>query len=483
FLTTNDPMFRRDFLLTTLAVAAPAAAFAQDINWRRSCDVLVVGAGGAGLAAAVRASELGAEVILIEQNAHLGGNTLISGGFLGVVDPIRQAPLGITDSEEKHFQDIWYNGDKIANPALVRKLVHEAPRMLSWLEAKGVKFQDEVIEIYGSHFPRCHKPIFPNGTAYVRALSGALMQRKVNVLTETKAIELVEDDNGRIIGIKAASKGNEFFIRARKGVILAAGGFGANLKTVAAFDSRLKGLPSNCSSGSTGDMLFAARKIGASVVDLTEIQCLPGPISNKGIRVRFHNDVRRFVFVNDEGKRFVDERARRDELKEKILVQKNKSCYCIIDSDGLETLDLLVRRDAIRAAETGDAVKAQSLEELASALNIPAETLINTIKERNAEITSDKPQSRRFPILKAPFWAARVGMRIHYTMGGLQINEKAQCLKEGKTIPGLYAAGEITGGIHGRNRIGGNGLADAFTFGMIAAENLVSESQSKSFTP
>ena len=182
-------------------------------------------------------------------------------------------------------------------------------------------------------------------------------------------------------------------------------------------------------------MLFAARRIGASVVDLNEIQCLPGPISNKGIRVRFHNDVRRFVFVNDEGKRFVDERARRDELKEKILVQKNKSCYCIIDNDGLETLDLLVRRDAIRAAETGDAVKAQSLEELASALDIPSETLIKTIEERNAQIASDKPQSRRFPIQKAPFWAARVGMRIHYTMGGLQINEKAQCLKEGKTIP------------------------------------------------
>lgn len=469
-------MFRRDFLLTTLAVAAPAAAFAQDFNWRLSCDVLVVGAGGAGLAAAVRASELGAEVILIEQNAHLGGNTLISGGFLGVVDPTRQAPSGISDSEEKHFQDIWDNGDKIGDPTLVRKLVHEAPRMLSWLETKGVKFQDEVIEIYGSHFPRCHKPIFPNGTAYVRALSGALMQKKVNVLTDTKAIELVQDDSGRVIGIKAASKGDEFFIRARKGVILAAGGFGANLKTVAVFDPRLKGLPSNCSSGSTGDMLFAARKIGASAVDLTEIQCLPGPISNKGIRVRFHNDVRRFVFVNDEGKRFVDERARRDELKEKILVQRNKSCYCIIDNDGLETLDLLVRRDAIRAAETGDAVKAPSLEELAFALNIPAESLIKTIEERNAEIASDKPQSRRFPIQKAPFWAARVGMRIHYTMGGLQINEKAQCLKEGKPIPGLFAAGEITGGIHGRNRIGGNGLADAFTFGMIAAENLVSES-------
>ena len=134
------------------------------------------------------------------------------------------------------------------------------------------------------------------------------------------------------------------------------------------------------------------------------------------------------------------------------------------------------RRDAIRAAETGDAVKAQSLEELASALDIPSETLIKTIEERNAEIASDKPQSRRFPIQKAPFWAARVGMRIHYTMGGLQINEKAQCLKEGKPIPGLFAAGEITGGIHGRNRIGGNGLADAFTFGMIAAENLVSDS-------
>lgn len=134
--------------------------------------------------------------------------------------------------------------------------------MLSWLETKGVKFQDEVIEIYGSHFPRCHKPIFPNGTAYVRALSGALMQKKVNVLTDTKAIELVQDDSGRVIGIKAASKGDEFFIRARKGVILAAGGFGANLKTVAVFDPRLKGLPSNCSSAQPETCFLRRAKSG-----------------------------------------------------------------------------------------------------------------------------------------------------------------------------------------------------------------------------
>ena len=172
-----------------------------------------------------------------------------------------------------------------------------------------------------------------------------------------------------------------------------------------------------------------------------------------------------------------------------LLKQKGCEVEIFIRDDGStdRTLEIVqkyenelqnvhVNSDAIRAAETGDAVKAQSLEELASALDIPSETLIKTIEERNAEIASDKPQSRRFPIQKAPFWAARVGMRIHYTMGGLQINEKAQCLKEGKPIPGLFAAGEITGGIHGRNRIGGNGLADAFTFGMIAAENLVSDS-------
>lgn len=433
----------------------------------------MVGAGGAGLTAAARASELKADVIVLEQNSTVGGNALISGGFLGVVDPVRQEPLGIHDSPERHFRDIWENGGKIGNRELIWRLVEESPRMLSWMEAKGVKFQDNVIEIFGSHFPRCHKPVFPHGSSYVRALTSTLMQNKVRVLTSTKAVELIQNSSGRVIGVKARSGNEELFIQAKKGVILAAGGFGSNKAAVEKFDERLVGLPTNCSPGSTGEMLFAAAKIGASTVDLHEIQCLPGPLPGGRIRVRFHNDVSRFILVDDQGKEFADAQTRRDILKERILSTKSKSCFCIIDDNALKSYDLLVQRDAIRAAESGDAFKAHSIEELAAKISVPPKNLLETIQKRNASIAKQVTQSKLFPINQPPFWAARIGMRIHYTMGGLVIDRNAQCLSSGKPIPGLFAAGEITGGIHGKNRIGGNGLADAFTFGLIAAESVV----------
>lgn len=469
-------MLRRTLLQTSVILPVVNLAQAHEHRWNHSCDVIVVGAGGAGLAAAVRASELGAKVILVEKNSFLGGNTLISGGFLGVVDPKRQIPLGIEDNADRHFRDIWENGDRLADPDLVRTLVDESPRMLTWLEEKGVKFQDEVIEIYGSHFPRCHKPIYPNGTAYVRALTSALMAHKAEVFTNCSVEEIIEE-NGRVIGVQAKREKGEILIRARKGVILTSGGFGANPFLVASYDPRLKGLPANCGSASQGDMLLAAQKLGADCVDLNEIQCLPGPMEKDTIRVRFHNDIRRFIFVNQQGKRFVDERSRRDVLKNEILKQDSQSCFCIIDNAALNTYDLLVRRDAIRAAESGGAYKADSPEELAALLNVSKDNLLHTIRQRNEEIKSDNPLSRRFPISSPPYWAARVGMRIHYTMGGLKTNPSAQCLRKGKPIPGLYAAGEVTGGIHGKNRIGGNGLTDAFTFGLIAAESAVHESK------
>lgn len=448
----------------------------REVNWTHQCEVLVVGAGGAGLTAAVRASELNADVIILEKNGVVGGNALISGGFLGVVDPARQEPLGIQDSQERHFRDIWENGGKIGNKELIWQLVKESPRMLEWMESKGVKFQNNVIEIYGSHFPRCHKPVFPHGSSYVRALTSSLMKNKVRILTSVVATELIQNSSGRVIGVRARNGKEELLIHAKKSVILATGGFGSNKAVVEKFDKRLIGLPTNCSSGSTGEMLFVAAKLGVSTVDLKEIQCLPGPLQGGKIRVRFHNDVSRFILIDDQGKEFADSQTRRDILKEKILSTESKSCFCIVDNDALRSYDLLVQRDAIRAAESGDAFKAHSLKELAEKIGVPAKNLIETIQKRNASSVERGSQNKKFPIIQPPFWAARIGMRIHYTMGGLVIDRNAQCLASGKTVPGLFAAGEITGGIHGKNRIGGNGLADAFTFGLIAAESAVKSS-------
>lgn len=459
--------------MTGMSLPLISQVNSQEINWTHQCEVLVVGGGGAGLTAAARAGELKSDVILLEKNSVVGGNALISGGFLGVVDPVRQEPLGIHDSPERHFRDIWENGGKIGNRELIWRLVEESPRMLSWMESKGVKFQNNVIEILGSHFPRCHKPVFPHGSSYIRALTSSLMKDKVRIFTSVKATDLIKDSSGRVVGVKAQKGKEEFFIHAEKGVILATGGFGSNKSLVEKFDSRLTGLPTNCSSGSTGEILFVAAKIGVTTVDLKEIQCLPGPLPGGKIRVRFHNDVSRFILIDDQGNEFADTQTRRDILKEKILSTANKSCFCIIDNNALNSYDLLVQRDAIRASESGDAFKAHSIEELAIKIGVPPENLVQTIQNRNRAIAELSPLVRKYPIDKPPFWAARIGMRIHYTMGGLVINRNAQCLASGKPVPGLFAAGEITGGIHGKNRIGGNGLADAFTYGLIAAESVV----------
>lgn len=296
------------------------------------------------------------------------------------------------------------------------------------------------------------------------------MTHKTPILLNTQAQDLIFSDS-RAAGIIAKSKDGETMIHARKGVILASGGFGANHALIKKLDPRLDGLPTNCNAANTGDMILAAVRAGINTVDLKEIQCLPGPPEHGKIRVRFHNDTSRFILVNSKGQRFVDERDRRDVIKEKILSEKNKSFFCIIDQDGLKSYDLLVQRDAIRAVETGDAFKADTIEELATMIDVPPETLSDEIKKRNAAVNATTPNRRLFPISKAPFWAAPVSMRIHYTMGGLCIDSNANCLKENKPVKGLFAAGEITGGIHGKNRIGGNGLADAFTFGLIAAES------------
>lgn len=445
---------------------------AQEVSFDRLHDIIVVGAGGAGLSAAARAGELGADVILLEKNSAVGGNTLISGGFLGVVDQHRERGGSLRDSFERHFYDTWDNGDRIGDQKLIRRLVKESPRMLSWIESKGVKFHDKLIEIYGSHFPRCHVPIQPNGLAYVRALSSEVMKNKTPVLTSCNVTRLLTNETGRVVGVQAEYQKKLIRIGARKAVVLTAGGFGANKKMVSQFDERLSGLPTNGSHGSTGEMLLAAAGLGADTVDLNQIQCLPGPPPEGKIRVRFHNNVRSFILVNSEGKRFVDERSRRDKLTDKVLALPSKSCFCIIDQAGLESYDLLVQRDAIRAAESGDAVKADSIAELAQKLGLNPQVLQSTIAQRNAEIHEDR-ENARLPIVKPPFWASKVTMRVHYTMGGLKIDEQTHVLRGGQPLPGLFAAGEITGGVHGKNRIGGNGLADALTFGMIAGENSI----------
>lgn len=286
---------RRTLLLAfgSLPLAQVQASMSEG-DW----DIVVIGAGAAGLSAAAAAAEAGLRVLVLEKQSAVGGNTLHSGGFYAAIDPVRQGRQGIPDSPERFEKQILENGGGKSDPELVKVLVKGASDMLAYLEANGMKFKDRLIEIYGAHWPRCHLPVLPNGEGYIRTMLNVAMKNGAVVKTGTAAIVL-SMENGRVC-VRAQDKTGVFVLRPRAGVILASGGFGANPELISRFAPRLAGLTTDNTPGSTGEMLVDAKKLGAQLVDLEEIQCLPGRPPAGKRRVRLHNDVSRFIFVDHE---------------------------------------------------------------------------------------------------------------------------------------------------------------------------------------
>jgi urocanate reductase len=467
----------------------PGEARAQEAvpkKWDRTFDVVVVGAGGAGLAAAVTAADKGTSVIVLEKMAAIGGNTVISGGFLNAADPKRQGKLNIQDSPENHFKQTLAAGDYRADPEKVKILADGANEAVQWLESLGMKFDDKVIQIYGALYPRSHIPIEPKGTGYIRVLKEAADKRGVKILTDTKVDSIIREKqlSGRVLGVKIFDKRKKpVYVRANKAVIIAAGGFGANKELRALHDPRMRDLTTTNQPGATGDMILAAMNIGGYPIGMDYIQCNPGAPPGRDLRITLHLDVSGFIFVDKRGKRFVAEDERRDVLREAILNLPEKYGFTVLDDTVFQGYDKITRDTTMAGIKEGDAWTANTLEELAAKMGIPVDAFVATVKRYNDVVVDGKkdpdfgknPRNLTKKIEKPPFWACFAGMAVHHTMGGLNINTKTQVLDhDRKVIPGLYAAGEGTGGIHGSNRVGGNAIAGIFVFGRIAGANAAS---------
>lgn len=478
---------------TVLALAG-SASVAGCADETLHADVVVVGGGGAGLAAAVSAAERKLRVILLEKEAAFGGNTAVSTGLFAAVDPVRQQKQGIEDSEELYAEQMLQSGRGKSDPKLVRTLAHEAPSTLRWLESMGLRFSDELIESYGSHWVRDHRPLTANGLGYIRVLVTQAMRMGVDLRTNAPVVKILTDEKGRVTGVRvlktpdsANGKGrdgkNEYVVvLARYGVILASGGFGANPDMVARYAPNLADLTTDNAPGNTGEMIVEAARIGAMLRDMSEIQCLPGCPQGRTHRVRLHTDVSRFIMVNHDGKRFVREDGRRDALRDAVLALPERYAFSIVDNRGLESHNILVQKETVIGVETGDAFRADSLEELARKIGVPAGALIESVETYNRAVSSKRdpfgrdPMNLIYEIRTPPFWACLAGMTVHTTMGGIAIDEHARVLDAtGRPIPKLYAAGETTGGVHGANRLGAHGLPDALTFGRIAGKNIGAE--------
>ena len=484
---------RRHFLKAAAVTAAgtvavPAMAFDQchiPEKWTYTTDVLVIGSGGAGLAAAVAAAQAGAKVTVMEKLAFVGGNTLLCSGYYNCVDPQRQTKSGIKDSVELHIKQTLDAGDNRADPELVKILCSKGLETLQWLESLGMKFQPQVTQVYGALYPRSHLASEAKGAGYIRVLKEQCDKLGVNFLMDTKMQQLVREkpQEGRALGVEAIDEdGKVIFVRALRGIVLAAGGYAANPQLRAVYDPRLLTLcTTNNVACSTGEVMLAANAAGAMLVGTDYIQCNPGlpPGHQNGIRQALHLEVERYIYVNQRGQRFVAEDARRDVLRDAVLNLPEKYGYVIVDAEGFAATPNAAQRDAERGLKTGDSFTAPTLAELAKLIKIDPNVLQKTVDEFNAcvEKKSDpkfgrKPTMLTHKIQKGPFWAAFSAMAAHHTMGGVRIDTQTRVLDaSSKPIPGLYAAGEITGGIHGSNRVGGNAVLDIHVFGRIAGNN------------
>ncbi|MCG0276190.1 MAG: flavocytochrome c [Thermosediminibacteraceae bacterium] len=443
-------------------------------------DVVVIGAGGAGLAAAVSAAENGAKVIVLEKMPMVGGNTIRSGGAYNAVDPERQKKQGIEDSIEKHFQQTLEGGDYKAKPELVRVLVENALDGLHWLESMGMKFKDEVYTVLGALWPRSHSPADNDaGFSYIETLRKAAEEKGVKILVETKAEELIME-NGRVVGVKATNaEGEELIFKARKGVVLATGGFAANVEMRMKYNENLgPEIPTTNHPGATGDGIVMAEKVGANLIGMEYIQLLPmGDPEDGSLTGWLAPGVEQMIFVNKEGKRFVAEDARRDVMTNALFKQPDALMYVISDHKSFPKGKTSFNEDPNDLIAKGKVIKADTIEELARKINVPPENLKATVEKYNKAVEQNKDEEfgkklLGFKIDTPPFYASARKPTVHHTMGGVEIDTKARVIgKDGKPIPGLYAAGEVTGGIHGANRLGGNALADVIVFGRIAGES------------
>ena len=451
-------------------------------------EVAIIGGGGAGLAAAVSAHQNGAKVLLVEKMPNVGGNTIISGSAFNAVDPKRQSAQGIEDSVEKHFQQTYEGGDKQGDPELVRVLVENAYPTIEWLESLGMKFTDKVFTVLGALWPRSHKPVEPLGTGYVNTFMNYINEHKddITVLTEVEAKELLVNADGAVTGFLAEGKNGKITVNAKNGVIVATGGFGANVEMRDQYNTiwpKLTNIKTTNHRGATGDGIIMAEKVNASIVQMENIQLLPmGDPVTGSLSGNIEQGVENRIFINAEGNRFVDEGARRDVMTKALMEQTESMMWVIVDKHSYPTDDTVNNFNETMESlvKEGRAYKADTLEDLAKQIGVEPENLVKAVEAFNASVDGAEDEFGRTLFMDkldtAPFYAGKRVPTVHHTMGGIKITPETRVVDQnGEIIKGLFAAGEVTGGIHGSNRLGGNALADVHTFGRIAGATAASE--------
>ncbi len=409
-------------------------------------DAVIIGGGPAGLSAALTVAEFGWKPVVIEKARRIGGNCVDSPGFFNASDPRRQVKRGISDTPEKHaLQSLEASRGK-ANEAVLKAFCYAAPEALRWLEELGVRFGEQVREVPGGAFPRTHVPE-GGGRAIVEALASGLARHRVPVLLGTKAERIILR-GGRAAGIEAAAGKKRIRIDSRFGVLVASGGFTRNPRLMRTFGQELEGVQKIGAEGDEGDMLLAAQDIGASVVGLSFFDI----VLKTALPLRIARNPSKIVLLNREGKRFVREDLREGGITEAIFGQSGRRAW------------------AVCHGEKGKEGKAPFTETVLEASVRRYDDLCKGGKDTDF----GKAPAFLRPIGR-PYRIEEVAPVVRASLGGLEISPEGEVLDRAsrKPIPGLAAAGDVSGGVHGERALAGDLLAAAVSFGRIGARTLV----------
>ncbi len=461
----------------------------DSLPWQETVDLVVVGSGFAGLAAAFEAKSAGCSVRILEKMKGYGGNSVISDGAVAAAGTDMQQRQGIADSKEQMLRDMLRAGLSLNHTELARTVAEQSKEALEWSIALGARYQDRVQAFGGHSRARSHLAHRTSGFSIIKPMLSACRELGLDIATQHKLQRLICNEQGRVCGVRVRegytypdrNSGVPKNIKARLGVVLAAGGFGNDLPLRRTQVPDLnESVDSTNKPSTTGEVLRQAMAVGAMPVHLSWIQLGPwGCPDEKGYGVgpgfASYIAMPYGIMVNpDTGRRFMNESADRKTRADAIL-QVGRPCICIADSRGVEQSGYDIQRCLDKGVVRGFSDPAA----LAAAYGIPEGILQETLQAYNDALKHQAPDPYQKNILPGsaalkhpPYYAMRVWPKVHHTMGGLQIDTRARVLDtKQRIIPGLFAAGEVTGGIHGACRLGSCAITDCLVFGRIAGKN------------
>ena len=439
-----------------------------------SYDVVIVGSGGAGLTSAIQAYELGLSPVILEKMDKIGGNTNRASSGMNAAETFVQLNHHIVDSFQEFYDETFIGGGKQNNPELLKFFTEHGALAIDWLDQHGLKLDDLTIT-GGMKTMRTHRPssLMPIGGYLITELLKYVEKYQIPLFDNVKVTDILSD-NGQVTGIKAESD-REIEIKT-SAVILATGGFGAGKDLLAQYRSDLLNLRTTNQPGATGDGIKLAQKLGAQLVDMEQVQVHPTVQQDTPHAYLIGEAVRGegAILVNNDGTRFVNELDTRKNVTQAIDDLGGTGAYLIFDTDIRKRVKAIEFYDHVGLVKTG-----QTLSELATEIKVDVDNLEETVSKWNQAVKSqqdtefNRSTGMERDISDGPFYAIHIAPAVHYTMGGLKINDKTQVLNtDNKVINGLFAAGEIAGGLHGNNRIGGNSIAETVVFGRQAGQQV-----------